>query len=154
MGTDPCSFRFWGHRQKQKKHGSVPFSSFSYVSLHNNLIDRMRTKHPRSSGVKSAVDFNKAAGENSQEKESCFAWKDEEVESLIDIFSEETIRRHFVLEELRMPGSSIYSCTSYRSLVPEIGPIPQKYSGNETFETWSLDLFRSDLRLNIIRVNG
>ena len=67
----------------------------------------MRTKNPRSSGVKSAVDFNMAAGENSREKESCSAWKDEEVESLIDIFSEETIRRHFVLEELRMPGSSI-----------------------------------------------
>ena len=58
MGTDPCFFRFWGHRQNQKKkHGSVPFSSFSYVSLHNNLIDRMRTKNPRSSGVKSAVIY-------------------------------------------------------------------------------------------------
>ena len=111
MGTDPYFFRFWGRRrlfpQNKKKHGSVPVSSFSYVSLLNNLIDRMRTKNPRNSGVKSAVDFNMAAGENSQGKESCSAWKDEEVESLIDIFSEETIRRHFVLEELRMPGSSI-----------------------------------------------
>ena len=42
-----------------------------------------------------------------KKKGSCSAWKDEEVESLIDIFSEETIRRHFVLEELRKPGSSI-----------------------------------------------
>lgn len=106
MGTDPCYFSV-SMAPKPKKHGSVPVSSFSYVSLLNNLIDRMRTKNPRSSGVKSAVDFNMAAGENSQEKESCSAWKDEEVESLIDIFSEETVRRHFVLEELRMPGSSI-----------------------------------------------
>ena len=57
----------------------------AYVSLLNNLIGRMRTKNPRSSGVKSAVDFNMAAGENSQEKESCSAWKDEEVESLIQL---------------------------------------------------------------------
>ena len=63
----------------------------------------MRTENPRSSWVKSAVDFNMAAGENSQQNESCFAWKDEEVESLIDLGVN---RRHFVLEELRMPGSS------------------------------------------------
>ena len=91
-------FGFWGHSrlwpQNPKKNGSVPVSLFSYVSLLNNLIDRMRVKNPRSSGVKSAVDFNMAAGENSQEKESCSAWRDEEVESLIDIFSEETIRLH------------------------------------------------------------
>ena len=87
------------------KKNTGPYQ-FRHLLL-NNLIKRMRTKNPRSSGVKSAVDFNMAAGENSQEKDSCSAWKDEEVESLIDIFSEETIRRHFVLEELRMPGSNI-----------------------------------------------
>ena len=57
MGTDP-------YPKTKKKQGSVPVSSFSYFSLLNNLIDRMRTKNPRSSGVKSAADFNMAAGEN------------------------------------------------------------------------------------------
>ena len=32
MGTDPCFFRFWGHRRlwhrNQNKHGSVPVCSF------------------------------------------------------------------------------------------------------------------------------
>lgn len=86
---------------KPKKNGSVSVSSFSYVSLLNNLLDRMCTKNPWRSGVKSAVDFNMAAGKNSKEKESCSTWKDEEVESLIDIFSEETIQ--FSLEKAKCP---------------------------------------------------
>ena len=89
-------------KPKKKNTGSYQF--IHYVSLLNNLIDRMRTKSPRSSGVKSAVDST---------------WRLARINFKVDLvdfcFDKKTyangkvgiICRHFVLEDLRMPDSSI-----------------------------------------------
>ena len=77
MGTDPRFFGFVAIDVYDAKKTRVRTSVFIFLG---------HTKNSRSTGVKSAVDCRMAAGESSQEKESCSAWKDD-VESLIDKFT-------------------------------------------------------------------
>ena len=74
------------------------------------LLIACAVKKLHGSGDKSAVDFNMAAaGSLQREKYSSFVWKDK-VETLIAIFSEETIQ--FSLEKVKCPKdrNDMYNC--------------------------------------------